>query len=403
MTTASRGPGRGRLSACRKGGRTVYIGDWVDAAGDRHREVLSDDRPTALRILNAKVRRRDLERAGMASELGLDLTYREVADAYLRDLAARGKRAHTIATYRRALERLERELPARTLRDVTKAKARAWLSRRAEGGSSNKTANTELGALRAALSLQVELEQLGIHPLLGMRDLPTANENMRRPPRALTEDEVARLLAASDAADRRLPGIPRGPLLRALLETGARWNELIQATWGDFDTERSTLTFRSGTTKTKRARTIPLSADMCSILEAHLAACRRVLGRDVTATGRIFLTSEGHAWPQNTGRFRLYLMPLLKVAGIPRKDDLGRVVHVHSLRHTFATRCARAGVPMQVAQKLLGHATARMTIETYAHVDDSDSKNAIDLLNRLSSRGRIPSVPRVGPVAVDPA
>lgn len=45
-------------------------------------------------------------------------------------------------------------------------------------------------------------------------------------------------------------------------------------------------------------------------------------------------------------------------------------VSVHMLRHTFSTRCIEAGVPIQVLQKVLGHANIQTTINIYGSIYD---------------------------------
>ncbi|MDA1166324.1 MAG: tyrosine-type recombinase/integrase [Planctomycetota bacterium] len=43
----------------------------------------------------------------------------------------------------------------------------------------------------------------------------------------------------------------------------------------------------------------------------------------------------------------------LEAAGIPYQDKAGRFLDFHSLRHTFGTNLARAGVAPKVAQELM--------------------------------------------------
>ena len=47
---------------------------------------------------------------------------------------------------------------------------------------------------------------------------------------------------------------------------------------------------------------------------------------------------------------------------------LPRWVHLHTLRHTFATYLLAAGTPVKEVQELLGHASATTTLNVYGHV-----------------------------------
>ena len=65
---------------------------------------------------------------------------------------------------------------------------------------------------------------------------------------------------------------------------------------------------------------------------------------------------------------------------IPKKDEAGKVIDMHSLRHTYCTRLARAGVPLQMAQRLMRHSTPALTANFYTHLDLCDKREALDLL-----------------------
>lgn len=54
----------------------------------------------------------------------------------------------------------------------------------------------------------------------------------------------------------------------------------------------------------------------------------------------------------------------LKKYDILDKSVYGKV-DLHSLRHTYATRCIESGMPAKVLQNLLGHTDIRITLDTY--------------------------------------
>ena len=50
------------------------------------------------------------------------------------------------------------------------------------------------------------------------------------------------------------------------------------------------------------------------------------------------------------------------------KDKYALDFSIHSLRHTFATRCVENGISYKVIQKWLGHSKASRTLDIYSHV-----------------------------------
>jgi integrase len=99
----------------------------------------------------------------------------------------------------------------------------------------------------------------------------------------------------------------------------------------------------------------------------------------------VFLTPRGKVWREDTGNLRRLLKPILKAAGIELKNEWGERVDVHSLRHTCATRLARAGWPMAKLQRFMGHADPRTTQRYYDHLECDDLENSLDLVPELSA------------------
>lgn len=55
-------------------------------------------------------------------------------------------------------------------------------------------------------------------------------------------------------------------------------------------------------------------------------------------------------------------------------------VHMHTLRHTFATRCLESGVHYEVLCEFLGHSSPQITLRHYAHCTPERKRESIDLL-----------------------
>ena len=63
-------------------------------------------------------------------------------------------------------------------------------------------------------------------------------------------------------------------------------------------------------------------------------------------------------------------------------DTLGfEGLTIHSLRHTFATRCIENGISEIVVQKWLGHASITMTLDRYTHISEEFKSQEVDKLS----------------------
>lgn len=57
-------------------------------------------------------------------------------------------------------------------------------------------------------------------------------------------------------------------------------------------------------------------------------------------------------------------------------------IHFHVLRHTFATRCVEQGIDIAAVSKLLGHASIKLTLDTYTDSLWESRKEAISILDK---------------------
>jgi integrase len=91
-------------------------------------------------------------------------------------------------------------------------------------------------------------------------------------------------------------------------------------------------------------------------------------------TGHVFLTDEGLPY-QTTPKKAWY--GACERAGIEN-------LHIHDLRHTFATNLLVAGVDVRFAEKQMGHAGKNAMNSRYAHVPDPELIAAINRLRPIA-------------------
>jgi hypothetical protein len=70
----------------------------------------------------------------------------------------------------------------------------------------------------------------------------------------------------------------------------------------------------------------------------------------------------------------------LKLAGIAKRDERGRTLDVHALRHTFGTLLSKGGVTPRTAQAAMRHSTIDLTMNVYTDPKLLDVHGAMDSL-----------------------
>ena len=176
----------------------------------------------------------------------------------------------------------------------------------------------------------------------------------KRPVEILTEAEVNALIRA---CSKRCPtGLRNRALIVLLYRTGIRVGEAVLLSPRDVDVERGTVQVLNG--KGKRSRTVGLDEASLAILEHWLERRRELPG--VMANSPLFCTLAGGRLSTNYARDMLRRKA--RKAGIPKR------VHPHGLRHSHAAELAREGVPMNVIQAQLGHASLSVTSAYLDHV-----------------------------------
>lgn len=77
----------------------------------------------------------------------------------------------------------------------------------------------------------------------------------------------------------------------------------------------------------------------------------------------VFINKKG--MPTKNSTYDVHIAKLTKMAKIKNFS-------MHTLRHTFATRCIEAGMRPKTLQQILGHSSINITMNLYVHVTDEE-------------------------------
>ena len=284
-------------------------------------------------------------------------------DGYLKDLRATGRNEGYIYNLEKRLQRLFRECHWTWLKDITAASFMAWRSRQT---SAAKTLKDNLDSARAFIKWMMQCELTETNPLSKVVQVKTAGKRVRLR-RALTVDEMSRLLAVSD---KRSFGY-----LTAYF-TGLRRGELKKLQWGDVHLESSPpfLLVRASTTKNGKRADIRLHEELAGeFLKRHEADSS--LGELVFKTGEIASMEM--------------MRKDLAAAGIPYIDGQGHYADFHALRGTLNTHLAINNVDPQIRQKIMRHSDIRLTLDTYTDTTQLHIANAIQVLTSIGQHATL--------------
>ena len=168
--------------------------------------------------------------------------------------------------------------------------------------------------------------------------------------RALTQDEE-RLFVEECARSNQ------GDLLLLCLYQGLRLGEAVALTYDDVDFVNNTIS-------------ITKSVDSCGELTTPKTETSvRVIPLFKRALVLFERDGSGKVFKYNRKVYQNAMLKICKSIGLKN-------ISIHSLRHTFATRCAEAGIAAKVVQKWLGHSTIDMTMNVYTHVNNDFERQA---------------------------
>ena len=177
-------------------------------------------------------------------------------------------------------------------------------------------------------------------------------------------------------------------IFNLLLSTGIRSGELRALHWEDINTEKGELTVRHTLVRYngQYVRQPPKTKTAERILYFP-EPVGRLLIRHREEQERKKQAEAGWKEPDAvfTNKRGDYLLGSAlnnELKKILRKGDLPEM-HIHSLRHTYASLMINADVPARIVADTLGHAHTGTTLDIYSHVFASSEKRAMQTIQEL--------------------
>ncbi|AZS38192.1 Putative prophage phiRv2 integrase [Microbacterium lemovicicum] len=242
----------------------------------------------------------------------------------------------------------------RSIAGIRHSEVQAWV---AGIGKSPTVVARAFGILAGILDTAERDRRILANPARGVR-LPRKVSSRSR--RYLTHEELWAVAEAS----------PRPALVLTLGYCGLRWGELVALRVSDVNFLRHRISvtrnvvevhgeFHPGTPKTHESRQVPVPA---TVLQQLAAA---VEGKAPQA----LIFDDGHGGYMRRTRAsagsRSWWVSALVTAGV-------EPLVLHDLRHTAASLAVSSGANVKAIQRMLGHASAAMTLDVYADLFDDD-------------------------------
>jgi integrase/recombinase XerD len=272
------------------------------------------------------------------------------ADAFLRHVAIeRGLSANTVAAYRRDLTVYSAWLQEQgidDIRSVTPVLLSAFAVHLGTRAESPLTASSLARMLSTVRGFHRFLLEEGRVEADAARDLRPPKLPSRLP-KAITVEQVAALLAATDGDD--VAALRDKALLELMYATGARVSEAVGLNVDDvIDTDVVRLTGKGS-----KQRIVPLGSYAREAVSAYLVRARPVLSARGRATPALFLGMRG----ARLSRQNVWLI----IRAAAERAKLEVEISPHTLRHSFATHLLAGGADVRVVQELLGHSSVATT------------------------------------------
>lgn len=362
-------------------GKTQFVYAWKLVSTDKTPAGKRDD--ISLREKEKEIQR-DLDDG--IDTIGKKMT---VCQLYAKYTRHRGNVKHNTKKGRDQFMKLlsEDKLGATAIDCVKMSDAKEWALRMREKGTAFKTISNYKRSLKAAFYTAIQDDCIRKNPF--DFQINTVLEDDTEPKVPLTPAQEIELLlfAQNDKTYQKYYDE-----LIILLETGLRISELCGLTETDLDFENrfvnidhqllrsAELGYYIGTPKTDSGiRQIPMTEKAYEAFKRVLENRSGVKQMVIEGyTNFLFLNQNG--LPKVSANYDAMFSCLAKKYNKCHEEPLPKVMTPHTMRHTFCTKKANAGMNPKALQYIMGHANITMTLNYYAHATFASAKAEMERL-----------------------
>ena len=301
-----------------------------------------------------------------------------VIDAFLNHLTVeRGLSANTLFAYRNDLYQflefiemgLGRGKRVSSWADVDRDMIAKYGLDLRERTFKDSTIARKIAAIKSFFAFLVDEGEIEAAPTEHM----TSPKVGRALPKALSEDEINRLLQAT--RERKMPdGRPRPvtpdslrdcAMFELLYASGFRVTEMVSLNVGDVDILNKQVRCLG---KGSKERIVPIGVPAARALQEYLERARPRMRKKFEEQA-LFLNRRG----DRLTRQGFWLI----LKGYAREADIKTPITPHVLRHSFATHMLRGGAALRRVQEMLGHANISTT-QVYTHLASDQVRDQYD-------------------------
>jgi integrase len=286
------------------------------------------------------------------TELRTYWKYRQIADEFLAHLGVKADRL---------------------LREITPTDIRSWRDALKRKGLAAPTVNDAIKTLRMPFKAAHDAGYIDINPCTKNSVRPVRDDARNVDKDVFTPEQIAGLINAAPSEDWK------GAILCGYY-TGLRLRDVADLQWNAIDLEEQTILVTPR--KTRKDVTVPIHLELASWLRNQT----RGIGKAPVFPS---LADKSGAGKSGLSMQFKRIMEHAKIKGRLLREATGAgrsqsSLTFHSLRHSFNSAMANAGVTSEIRQKLTGHASAQMNSQ-YTHHEMEELRAAVAVIPRIST------------------